>query len=77
MTMTMGMEAGTRLSIAEAIMEMGRANTNLGEQLRQALLLLAGVQLLQLLHLAKLCFPEHVVNSAFAMLKDTLQICHL
>lgn len=54
MTTTMGMEVGTGLSTAEAITEMGRATTTLGEQL-QLLLLLEGVQLHQLLHLAKLC----------------------
>ena len=52
MTMTMDMELGTRPSTAEAILEMGRATTALGEQ--QLLQLLEGVQLHQLLHLAKL-----------------------
>ena len=52
MTTTMGMEVDTRSSTAEAIMEMGRATTTLGEQ--QQLQLLEEVQLHQLLHLAKL-----------------------
>ena len=77
MTMIMGMEEGTGLSTAEAITEMGRATTTLGEQLQQALLLRAEVQLLQLLHLAKLQCPESSVNFALSChadrLKDTLQ----
>ena len=56
MTMITGMEADTRPSTAEAIMEMGRATTTLGEQ--QQLQLLEGVQLHQLLLLAKLCSTQ-------------------
>ena len=56
MTTTMDMEVGTTLSTVEAIMEMTRATTTLGEQLQ--LLLLEGVQLHQLLHLAKLCSTQ-------------------
>lgn len=56
MTMTMGMEDATRLSTVEAITETGMASTTLEEHL-QLLLLLEGVQLHQLLLLAKLYLP--------------------
>ena len=42
-------------------MEMGRATTTLGEQLQ--LLLLEGVQLHQLLHLARLCSTQLALTS--------------
>ena len=77
MTTIMGMEIGTRSSIVEAITEMGRASTTLEEQLQLALLLLEGVQLHQLLHLAKLCSPDHIANLALSchagVLKHMLQ----
>lgn len=57
MTMTMGMEDATRLSTVEATTETAMASTTLEEQLQ--LLRLEGVQLHQLLLLAKLPISTH------------------